>query len=202
MEEQGLDVELLLLLDTYRPGQSVQSRSVKELMRAMGARLSPLAFHARLKWFARLLQIKARVRSSMIRHRINTWLRRLGVQKPNPGEETVSRVADAALRAVRQYRPGIFHGRVVLFQAEYWDFAYFFRTRPELAGWGDLFKGEVQRVTIPGPHEFVPAKPCLSLLAEKMSTCHEEAARPEESQDKVPKTESPAARLSFSGKPG
>lgn len=175
MEAQGLEVEKLLLLDTYCRGSLVPKRSLGELIAALRHRLATMDRRARVGWLARLAAAKLSIRFSITTEQIKTLRRFFKTTRPPaiPADRAaaVTRVEAAALRAARQYRPGPYAGRVTIFQVEFWDYAYLFKKRDPFSGWGSVARGDLQVITIPGVHELVLKEPNVSAVAEKIRTC-------------------------------
>ncbi|HEX5603001.1 MAG TPA: thioesterase domain-containing protein, partial [Pyrinomonadaceae bacterium] len=87
----------------------------------------------------------------------------------------------------RSYQPGEFFGRIALFNAEADEQHYLFSNDPgyyesqeihgkdPLKGWGDLATEGVEVYVVPGDHFSMMREPNVSVLAEQLRTCIQEA---------------------------
>ncbi len=175
MEAQGLKVELLLLLDTHCPATPFRKRCWAEFIAALRNRVSKMNCRAMIPWLVKLAAAKLVIRYSITSRQINSLRRFFGrpspASAPTETQRAAAQVEAAALQAASQYRAGPYSGEVVLFQVDYWDFAYVFRARDPLNGWGSVVRGKLDVITIPGIHEFVLKEPNVSVLAGKLHDC-------------------------------
>lgn len=87
----------------------------------------------------------------------------------------------------RSYQPGEFFGRIALFSAEEDEQQYLFSNDPgyylseeihgkdPMKGWGDLATEGVEIYVVPGDHFSMMREPYVSVLAEQLRTCVQEA---------------------------
>ncbi len=84
------------------------------------------------------------------------------------------KVLDCNVQAVKDYQPQVFAGRVTLFWSEYQD--WYIKKHPTL-GWGNLVTDGLDIQRIPGNHTTLMQEPHVQVLAEKLKSSIEEAAR-------------------------
>jgi len=72
------------------------------------------------------------------------------------------------VRAIRDYVPKSYSGRVTLFRTRSQPFLCSF---DPLYGWGELAAGGVEVVSIPGSHEKIFVEPHARTVAAKLSAC-------------------------------
>ena len=76
------------------------------------------------------------------------------------------------MRAIRDYVPKPYPGRVTLFRTRGQPFLCSFDAQ---YGWGELAAGGVEVILIPGSHEKIFVEPHARMLATKLSACLNEA---------------------------
>jgi thioesterase domain-containing protein len=85
---------------------------------------------------------------------------------------------EATRKAAGKYRPGSYGGKVVLFQVEDWEFTKGSRFAPDPTfGWGDLVRGGLEIIRIPGNHRTLMFEPAVSRVAEKLMDRLKQEAR-------------------------
>ena len=77
-------------------------------------------------------------------------------------------------RALRQYRPGPYRGRVTLFRVRAMSL---FRAADPKMGWGKLAQGGVEIRMIAGGHNTILEQPYVQSLAEQLTASLEAAQR-------------------------
>ncbi len=172
LQAQGEAVELVLLWDSYCPNGNYRQRSIFGAISAVRKRLNTMDQKERFPFLRKMIGEKVARR----RLRFQQWLQwRLGFL---PARNTANEVADAnvplvrAIRAARrQYRPGPYTGKVVLFQVEDQEFTRLFKEPDPLNGWSGTLLGEVKTIVIPGDHTSAMMEPAVSVFAEKMRAC-------------------------------
>jgi amino acid adenylation domain-containing protein len=84
------------------------------------------------------------------------------------------KVLDCNVRAAKEYQPQVFAGRATLFWSEYQD--WYIKKHPTL-GWGDLVADGLDIQRIPGNHTTLMQEPHVRVLAEKLKSSIEQAAK-------------------------
>jgi thioesterase domain-containing protein len=173
LHQQGQQVALLALFDTYRPGftslfpdpRSLRERNRTDLHLRNLKRLRPSEM---------LTYVLARVRNVAQREKRRMRNRTLaiatsfyqGLGRPLPSE--LQYIKSANYKAFNEYKPQVYSGKVTLFRA---------RTQlrrmenvPDM-GWGELVSGAVEVHDVPGEHSTMFYEPHVNVLAEKLSAC-------------------------------
>ena len=158
LEARGVKDQLVLLLDSYCPGRGLRKRSTVEIVDLFQRHLSTLNRMERAVFLRDLAINKLRfLLSSMKRP-----LRSKSKEGPTP-------LMQAARQAARKYHPGCYGGRVVLFQIEDWEFYGGFRFAPNPTfGWGELVRGGLEIIRVPGDHISMMNEPAVSKVAERI----------------------------------
>jgi len=142
-----------------------------------------------LYWLNDFRDLKPAERRDFIRRKFRAVIRRIAWRftrnKPAPAPIDLEEVIDASqfsalelklwkvhLRALRDYVPPPYHGRVTLFRTRGQPFLCSFD--PQF-GWGDLADDGVEVVVIPGSHEKIFVEPHVRTLAAKFKTRLNEA---------------------------
>jgi amino acid adenylation domain-containing protein len=84
------------------------------------------------------------------------------------------KVLDCNVQAAKEYQPQTFAGKATLFWSEYQD--WYIKKHPTL-GWGDLVVDGLDIQRIPGNHTTLMQEPHVRVLAEKLKSSIEEAAK-------------------------
>ena len=78
--------------------------------------------------------------------------------------EHMLRVIKANIATLKEYVPGEYNGKVVVFKSDYHGRGIYY-------GWQDLARGGVEVHYIPGSHRGILQEPNVALLAEKLRNC-------------------------------
>lgn len=181
LRRRGCEVGLLALLESARPGNRPTAlkwnlKTAAALARNLhrwidnAARQNPAELQARLKRKARAVQ-----------KRIRHWLSPGGSAPPTDGlgdlinmetyPKDYVRYAEAHWKALMNYKPRAYPGKITLFRA---------RKQPLLCvdptlGWSSLAGQGVAVNVIPGTHEVMLEEPNVRILAAALTTCLLEA---------------------------
>jgi thioesterase domain-containing protein len=158
LEARGEKVQLVLLLDSRCPGSGRRKRSVAETVGLFRCHLSTLNGPRRAAFFRDLVINKLRFMLSSIKRNFET-----------KRKDDTTPLMEATRQAAAKYQPGCYGGRVVLFQAEDWNFDPGFRYAPDLTfGWGKWVRGGLEIIPVPGDHKSMLDEPAVSKVAERM----------------------------------
>lgn len=155
----GREVPLVLLLDTRNPAVPPRPRSAGEMMRVFGKRLGQLGFKGWLDFVLKLAVKKIRF---LIDYQ---W-------RSTPKSTNLAgggHMVESLIRVYSQHQPGIYDGKVVLFQIEEWEYFEGFRFAPDpLFGWEKVALGGIELIQVPGGHFTMFDEPNVSKLAKLM----------------------------------
>ena len=89
---------------------------------------------------------------------------------PEPGNqrEQHRKIANALYRAIREYKPRIYPGRLALFRVRMQPF---FSSHDPEKGWGKLAAGGLDIRVVPGNHLGMLQEPHVKILAEQLRAC-------------------------------
>jgi aspartate racemase len=181
LHAQGQEVGLLALFDTYAPGFPKLSREASSLRYKLYRFIQRVDLH--LGNFVLLVpeeKVKyAREKAALATDRLK-WRVKLGVESgfkkivdklyqsnghsvPGEGQPKID-----TLRALREYVPQVYPGRVTLFRANKRPAGYI---DDRDSGWGELAAGGVAIHEIPGYHGSIVMEPRVRILAERLQTC-------------------------------
>ncbi|HEU4432688.1 MAG TPA: thioesterase domain-containing protein, partial [Pyrinomonadaceae bacterium] len=182
LHAQGQKVGLVALFDTYAPGFHRLSfnagtlryqlfRFVQRVHLHLGnllllesrgkvkyTREKAVMVGDRMKWTIR------KAVESRLKKVAHTWARSNGNSESAENQKRI----DTAIKALREYVPGVYPGRVTLFRASKQPAGY--NTDRDL-GWEKLAAGGVEVHEIPGYHGSIVMEPRVRILAERLQAC-------------------------------
>ncbi|PYJ58723.1 MAG: non-ribosomal peptide synthetase [Verrucomicrobia bacterium] len=140
-------------------------------------------------WLNSFADLDPAERRSLVRRKFRTLMKKLrqrfGRNNAGPAAIDLEDVIDvsqfpeielklweAHMRAIRDYVPKPYPGRVTLFRTRGQPFLCSFDAQ---YGWGELAAGGVEVILIPGSHEKIFVEPHARMLATKLSACLNEA---------------------------
>ena len=162
LRDQGQDVALLALLDTFAPSTVVRKLSLRSRFAAYGCQLFQMPitqFLEKLKeqWLEQTLRFPALVA-------VYQWVYRT-CNQPFPEALQDILYAQQNLDANRVYVPQIYPGRILFLKARDQRVSVEFDGDPR-SGWGEFSAGGVEVHEIPGDHVGMLQEPNVRALAE------------------------------------
>lgn len=174
LREQGRDVALVLLWDTYAP-RCFTRRSWREVGRVFGAELARLDGPGRARFATRLATRKLRATWSRWKQRLTAsgWPGRNSPPAgPAGSRDQGPTVVELCRHAHRIFQPRPYPGKVVLFRAGDGQFDQgLFYGADAANAWGGVVRGELVVVPVPGDHISMVQEPMVSVLADKIVAC-------------------------------
>ena len=160
LEASGRKVELVLLLDSTCPGSALRKRSLSEVATLFRRHFSAINAKERISFLKKLTINKLKFLKMGIEE--NMLAGSSALQKP---------LIDAGFKALAQYRPKKYEGKVVLFQIEGWEFYSGFRYAPDPSfGWQHVVQ-DLQVIRVPGDHISMLNEPAVSEVAKRVKHC-------------------------------
>ena len=166
LTEQGEKVAFLGLLDIRCPVISELDTPFSEWLDIQLDRMRKMTLKQQ---FSYLIEKLFYPKSQAYRDEIVTTLSNLDIFTPE-----LVKVLDCNVQAAKEYQPQAFAGSATLFWSEYQD--WYIKKHPTL-GWGDLVTNGLDVQQIPGNHTTLMQEPHVQVLAEKLNSSIEEAAR-------------------------
>jgi thioesterase domain-containing protein len=168
LRAQGQEVALLVMLETRRPGRSMEDPRWKRFVSRMHLKLHLLKFeYGYLRQLGRA-QMKNYISGRLERKalRMKQSLRKVLGQDELIGLPTKKSPVDALYAAAMHYRPRPYEGRVVLIRSK--ERAFGFARDPRL-GWGKLLGDELEICEVPGNHYTFYMEPNVGTLAREIT---------------------------------
>jgi amino acid adenylation domain-containing protein len=166
LTEQGKKVAFLGLVDIRCPLIPELATPFREWLDIQLNRMRKLTLKGQFEYiFDKLFKPQ----SKTYRDEVVTTLSNLDIFTPE-----LVKVLDCNLRAAKEYQPEVFAGRATLFWSEYQD--WYIDRHPTL-GWGDLVTDGLDVQWIPGSHTTLMQEPHVRVLAEKLKSSIEQAAK-------------------------
>ena len=166
LTEQGEKVAFLGLLDIRCPVIPEIDTPFREWIDIQIDRMRKLTLKQQFHY---LIEKLFYPKSQAYRDEVVASLADLGLFTPE-----LVKVLDCNVQAVKEYQPQVFAGRATLFWSEYQD--WYIDKYPTL-GWGDLVTDGLDIQQIPGNHTTLMQEPYVRVLAEKLKSSIEEAAK-------------------------
>jgi aspartate racemase len=174
LEARGLKVQLVLLLDSTCPVQGLRKHSMADLVARLQRDLSKLNGLERVVFLRNLAIGKIRyfLASNKLRYYLSSIKRNYGLKRT----ENTAPLMQATQQAACKYHPGCYGGRVVLFHSLYSGFRY---ASDPTFGWGELVRGSLEIIDVPGDHMSMISEPAVSMVAQRIRDCLKEDASEE-----------------------
>ena len=163
----GEEVDLLVLLDSNSPEYVRSFYGLKAFHKRVCFRVQKTWHH--LQRLGRMPRREAAADfAKRLGGRLRHWLQSVGMIPATPvdNENELTRFLQLQGRAVENFRPGTYSGRVILFRSAEMQTGLF---RDPLMGWGELVREGLVMHELPGGHKDLLVEPNVALLAEKLA---------------------------------
>jgi non-ribosomal peptide synthetase component F/thioesterase domain-containing protein len=168
LRAQGQEIALLVMLETRRPGRSMEDPGWKRFISRMHLKLHLLKFE-----YAYLQQLGGAQARNYISGRLERKALRMkeSLSKVLGRDERIAASTekspvDALYAAATHYRPKPYEGRVVLIRSK--ERAFGFARDPRL-GWGTLLGNDLEICEVPGNHYTFYMEPNVGTLAREIT---------------------------------
>jgi non-ribosomal peptide synthetase component F/thioesterase domain-containing protein len=168
LRAQGQEIALLVMLETRRPGRSMEDPRLKRFISRTHLKLHLLKFeYAYLRQVGRA-QAKNYISSRLGRKalRMKESLRKILGRDERNGVSAEKSPVDSLYAAATNYRPRPYEGSVVLIRSEERAFGF---ARDLRLGWGDLLGNDLEICEVPGNHYTFYMEPNVETLAREIT---------------------------------
>jgi thioesterase domain-containing protein/acyl carrier protein len=183
LHQQGEQVALLALFDSYAPRKGRTARSsllYRYRYKAIRLFEMTVALHV-----GNLLIIEPKERLSYLKEKFNKALYKLYMGLGSvwvPAARNRRNILRAGSQAARIYNPKIYPGKITLFRAT--NLGGGIEHDPQM-GWGRLAGGELETHVIPGYHAHIVLEPRVRVLAKQLTVLLKRAQKTDESERTV-----------------
>lgn len=173
LKDQGEDVALVVMIDTYGPNYPRRKKTGSRLRRKVFKYLRRLDTHwsnlTYANWPGRLHYVQ--IRGKKLVEKLSNRLRERMNQALHPAPKELRRIRRAHMDASRGRKrylrePRRFDGRLVLFRAEKQPLGIY---HDDTLGWGAVIKDGLEIYEMPGHHTSLIYEPRVHVLAEKLN---------------------------------